>query len=81
MLGLLRSAYAIVTMDEDPSFLRYGYFSAEHAASVRQELPKLCSELRPHAFALVGSFGIPGALLSPLAFDWVAANAWSAVQH
>lgn len=81
VLGLLRSMYALVIMEEDSAFLRYGYLSTANAASVRKEIPKLCSELRPHSLALVDSFGIPDALLSPIAFNWVDANAWSSVQY
>ncbi|XP_074313080.1 acyl-coenzyme A oxidase 3, peroxisomal-like isoform X2 [Silene latifolia] len=80
VLGLLRTLYALIVLEEDVSFLRYGYLTVENAAVVRQEVIKLCSELRPHALALVSSFGIPDAFLSPLAFDWVDANAWSSVQ-
>ncbi|KAI3440777.1 Acyl-coenzyme A oxidase [Psidium guajava] len=80
-LALLRSMYALTCMEEDASFLRYGYLSTENAAAVRKEVAKLCSELRPHALALVSSFGIPDAFLSPIAFNWVDANSWSSVQH
>lgn len=81
ILALLRSMYALTCMEEDASFLRYGYLSTENAAAVRKEVAKLCSELRPHALALVSSFGIPDAFLSPIAFNWVDANSWSSVQH
>ncbi|XP_015953674.1 acyl-coenzyme A oxidase 3, peroxisomal [Arachis duranensis] len=81
VLGLLRSLYALISVDEDAAFLRYGYLSTENAAAVRKEVPKLCTELRPHAFALVSSFGIPDAFLSPIAYDWVGSNAWSSAQH
>ncbi|KAK6134356.1 hypothetical protein DH2020_031897 [Rehmannia glutinosa] len=80
-LGLLRSMYVLVTLDEDAAFLRYGYLTTENAATVRKEVAKLCSEMRPHALALVSSFGIPDAFLSPIAFDWVAANSWSTNQN
>ncbi|KAK2973266.1 hypothetical protein RJ640_001922 [Escallonia rubra] len=80
ILGLLRTTYALITMEEDAAFLRYGFLSRENAAAVRKEVGKLCSELRPHALALVSSFGIPDAFLSPIAFNWVAANSWSSVQ-
>ncbi|KAK6134299.1 hypothetical protein DH2020_031922 [Rehmannia glutinosa] len=69
-LGLLRSMYVLVTLDEDAAFLRYGYLNTENAAIVRKEVAKLCSEMRPQALALVSSFGIPDAFLSPIAFDW-----------
>ncbi|KAI7734247.1 hypothetical protein M8C21_011560 [Ambrosia artemisiifolia] len=80
VLGLLRSMYTTIVMEEDASFLRYGYLSTDNAAVVRKEVLKLCSELRPHALALVTSFGIPDALLGPIAFNWIDANAWSSVK-
>ncbi|KAL6570785.1 Acyl-coenzyme A oxidase 3, peroxisomal [Orobanche gracilis] len=79
--SLLRSMYVLVTLDEDAAFLRYGYLTKENAAVVRKEVAKLCREIRPHALALVSSFGIPDAFLSPIAFDWVAANSWCVAQH
>ncbi|KAJ4842176.1 Acyl-coenzyme A oxidase 3, peroxisomal [Turnera subulata] len=77
VLGLVRSMYAVVCMEEDPSFLRYGYLSPQNDAAVRKEVTKLCSELRPHALALVNSFGVPDAFLSPISYDWIQANSWS----
>ncbi|XP_031492839.1 acyl-coenzyme A oxidase 3, peroxisomal [Nymphaea colorata] len=79
VLGLLRTMYALVSMEEGSSFLRYGFLSVTNAAAVRREVAKLCSDLRPHALSLVSSFGIPDAYLSPLAFDWIEANSWSSV--
>lgn len=76
VLGLLRSLYAVTCMDEDAAFLRYGYLSTENSSAVRKEMPKLCAELRPHALALVSSFGIPDAFLSPIAYNWVDSNSW-----
>ncbi|XP_016462915.1 acyl-coenzyme A oxidase 3, peroxisomal-like isoform X1 [Nicotiana tabacum] len=81
ILGLVRSMYALVTVDEDVAFLRYGYLSTDNAAMVRKEVAKLCSELRPHALSLVSSFGIPDAFLGPIAFNWVEANVWSSEQN
>ncbi|XP_006656066.3 acyl-coenzyme A oxidase 3, peroxisomal [Oryza brachyantha] len=77
ILGLLRSLYVMVCIDESASFLRYGCLSKENVAAARKEVMTLCSELRPHALAIVSSFGIPDAFLSPLAFDWIEANARS----
>lgn len=77
MLGLLRSMYALICLEEDAAFLRYGYLSTENAAAVRREVAMLCGELRPHALALVSSFGIPDAFLGPIAFNWIDANSWS----
>ncbi|KAH6788890.1 acyl-CoA oxidase 3 [Perilla frutescens var. frutescens] len=81
VLSLVRSMYVLVTLDEDPAFLRYGYLTTDNAATVRMELANLCSEIRPHALSLVSSFGIPDAFLSPIAFNWIAANSWSASQN
>ncbi|GMY08793.1 acyl-coenzyme A oxidase 3, peroxisomal-like isoform X1 [Fagus crenata] len=81
LLALLRSLYALICLEEDAAFLRYGYLSMDNAAAVRKEGTELCSELRPHALALVTSFGVPDAFLSPIAFNWIDANAWSSVQH
>ncbi|KAL8461163.1 hypothetical protein ACS0TY_032587 [Phlomoides rotata] len=80
MLSLMRSMYVVTTLDEDAAFLRYGYLTRENAATVRKEVGNLCTEIRPHALSLVTSFGIPDAFLSPIAFDWIAANSWSTSQ-
>ncbi|CAN8306123.1 unnamed protein product [Cochlearia groenlandica] len=71
VLGLVRSMYVLICLEEDPSFLRYGYLSRDNVCDVRSEVSKLCGELRPHALALVDSFGIPHAFLGPIAFDLV----------
>lgn len=76
VLGLLRSMYALISIEEDSSFLRYGYLSPGNSAAVRKEVIKLCSDLRPHALGIVSSFGIPDSFLGPIAFDWVEANLW-----
>ncbi|XP_052882350.1 putative acyl-coenzyme A oxidase At3g06690 isoform X2 [Gossypium arboreum] len=80
VLGMVRSLYGLICV-EDASFLRYGYLSVENAAAVRSEITKVCGELRPHALALVSSFGIPHAFLSPIAFNWIDANSWSSIQQ
>uniref|UniRef100_A0A6N2LVW6 acyl-CoA oxidase n=1 Tax=Salix viminalis TaxID=40686 RepID=A0A6N2LVW6_SALVM len=81
VLGLLRSMYALICLEEDAAFLRYGYLSTGNAAAVRKEVTKLCGELRPHALALVSSLGIPDAFLGPIAFNWIDANSSSSVKH
>ncbi|BFG25096.1 hypothetical protein CerSpe_113690 [Prunus speciosa] len=81
VLAMLRSMYALICLEEDPAFLRFGYLSTDNVAAVRKEVSRLCAELRPHALALVSSFGIPDAFLSPIAFNWIDANSWSSVQH
>lgn len=80
VLGLLRSLY-VLTCLEDVAFLQYGYLSLDNAGSVRTEITKLCGELRPHALALVSSYGIPDAFLSPIAFNWIEANSGSSVEQ
>ncbi|KAJ4836031.1 hypothetical protein Tsubulata_011355, partial [Turnera subulata] len=80
VLGLVRSMYAVIIMEEDSSFLRYGYLSLQNDAAIRKEVKNLCRELRPHALALVSSFGIPDAFLSPIAYDWIQANSWSSAK-
>ncbi|KAL4281632.1 hypothetical protein GQ457_03G006780 [Hibiscus cannabinus] len=80
VLGTLRSLYGLICL-EDAAFLRYGYLSVDDGALVRREITKTCGEIRPHALALVSSFGIPDAFLSPIAFNWIDANAWASVQH
>ncbi|KAG2324076.1 hypothetical protein Bca52824_006804, partial [Brassica carinata] len=52
VVGLVRSTYALICIEEDPSFLRYGYLSRDNVGDVRREVSKLCRELRPHALAL-----------------------------
>ncbi|URE08857.1 acyl-coenzyme A oxidase [Musa troglodytarum] len=81
VLGLLRSMYALICAEEGASFLRYGYLSLDGAAAARKEVMKLCCDLRPHALAVVSSFGIPDAFLSPIAFDWIQANSWSSLDE
>ncbi|XP_039026882.1 putative acyl-coenzyme A oxidase At3g06690 [Hibiscus syriacus] len=78
VLGTPRSLYALICL-EDVSHVRYGYLSVENGAGVRREITKICSELRPLALALITSFGIPDAFLSPIAFNWIEANSWSSV--
>ncbi|KAK8363682.1 hypothetical protein V6Z11_A03G181100 [Gossypium hirsutum] len=80
VLGMVRSLYGLICVEDD-SFLRYGYLSVENAAAVRSEITKVCGELRPHALALVSSFGIPHSFLSPIAFNWIDANSWSSIQQ
>ncbi|KAG9146682.1 hypothetical protein Leryth_005031 [Lithospermum erythrorhizon] len=77
ILSLLRSLYALVTIEEDAAFLRYGFLSTVQAAAIRNEVAMLCTVLRPHALHLVSSFGIPDAFLGPIAFNWVEANSLS----
>ncbi|KAM5578249.1 hypothetical protein ABKV19_008519 [Rosa sericea] len=81
VLATLRTLYALICLEEDAAFLRYGYLSTDNVAAVRKEVSSLCRELRPHALALVSSFGIPDAFLGPIAFNWIESNSWSSVQQ
>ncbi|XP_065875944.1 acyl-coenzyme A oxidase 3, peroxisomal-like [Euphorbia lathyris] len=80
VLGLLRSMFGLICMEEDATFLRYGYLTTENAAAIRKEVNQLCGELRPHALGLVSSFGIPDAFLSPIAFNWIDSNSLSSAK-
>ena len=55
---------------------RYKYITQEQGQAIHMELPALCKEVRPHALALVQSFGFPHHILGPIAFDWVDFEAW-----
>eukprot|EP00898_Chlorokybus_atmophyticus_P008974 jgi/Chlat1/9078/Chrsp94S08324 len=75
-LELLRSLHALAVMDEEPTLLRYGYISPKQSQQVHQQVAALCKQVRPHALTLVDSWGLPRHLLGPIAFDWVAYNAY-----
>eukprot|EP00897_Mesotaenium_endlicherianum_P007553 jgi/Mesen1/6826/ME000035S06196 len=76
VLGLLQSLYVWTSVDENAVFLRYGYVTPEQAQAVQKEVVALCSELRPHALALLDSTGIAPHLLGPIAHDWVEFNSY-----
>ncbi|VVA90179.1 unnamed protein product [Arabis nemorensis] len=44
VLGLVRSMYALICLEEDPPLLRYGYLSRDNVGDVRREVSKLCVE-------------------------------------
>jgi hypothetical protein len=46
------------------------------AQAIHEEVAMLCHEVRPHTLGLVESWGLPRHLLGPIAFDWVAYNAY-----
>ncbi|CAI5961359.1 unnamed protein product [Closterium sp. NIES-65] len=81
VLTLLTTVFAMVTVDEDPVFLRYGYVSTEQGQAIHDEVALLCKEVRPHALPLVHAFGLPGHLLGPIAFDWVDFESWKNVEQ
>ncbi|KAK9906083.1 hypothetical protein M0R45_000028 [Rubus argutus] len=53
VLATLRTMYALICLEEDAAFLRYGYLSADNIAAVRKEVSRLCRELRPPCTCLV----------------------------
>lgn len=79
VLGLLRALYVLKTVDENPVFLRYGYITTEQSQAIQKEIVQLCTDIRPHALALVDSFGIPQPFLGPIASDWIKYNSWEYV--
>lgn len=81
LFGVLRSMYVLICVEEDSSFLRYGYLSLDNAAAARKEVMKLCNDLRPHVLSVIRSYGIPDAFLGPIAFDWIQANSWSSLSN
>ena len=74
ILKLCGELYALRRIDTQPVFLRLRALSPMKAEAVHDEILRLCEALRPHAIDLVDAFGIPGHLLAPIAFDWVAHN-------
>lgn len=65
----MRLIYAMIVMEEDSSFIRYGYLSIDNVVVVRKEVLELCSELRLHTLALVSSFGIPNGFFGTYSFQ------------
>jgi acyl-CoA oxidase len=68
VLTLLRNVFALQHIEQNlGDFLEDGFLSGAHAASLRALLRTLYTRLRPHALALVDSFGLPDFVVeSPL---------------
>ncbi len=65
VLKLLCDMYALSRLEADRGwFLESGYIAGSKSKAIRNQVNKLCSEIRPHATALVNAFGIPDAILS-----------------
>ncbi len=65
ILNQLCCLYALWQIEEDKGwFLESGYMEAAKTKAIRRQIDKLCWEIRPHALALVESFGIPDACLA-----------------
>lgn len=71
ILEKLCTLYALSRLEADRGwFLESGYFEGVKAKAIRQQVNRLCAELRPDAVALVDAFGIPDKLLgAPIALD------------
>jgi acyl-CoA oxidase len=68
VLGRLSALFALSRMHYGIGwFLEKGYVEGGKSRAIRDEMNRLCVELRPDAVALVEAFGIPEALLPPFA--------------
>ena len=65
ILSALCDLYALSHLERHRAwFLEQGLFAGAKARAITDQVDLVCSELRPHAVALVDSFGIPDALLA-----------------
>ena len=65
MLGSLCDLFALHRIEEDRGwFLEHNYIEAAKAKAIRDEVNKLCFEIRAQANPLVEAFGIPDELLA-----------------
>jgi len=68
-LADLCALWSLWRIEEDAGwFLENGYLEGAKAGALRAEVLALCAELRPAAVPLVDAFGVPEALLPPIAF-------------
>ena len=68
-LATLCALWSLWRIDADAGwFLENGYLEGAKAGAIRAEVLALCAELRPLAVPLVDAFGVPDALLPPIAF-------------
>jgi acyl-CoA oxidase len=65
----LAALFALSRLEADAGwFLEKGYFEGGKSRAIRAQVNRLCADVRPHAVAYVDAFGIPDALLAPIAF-------------
>ena len=65
VLTRCRDLYALSRIEADRGwFLEHGYIEPPKSKAIRDEVNRLCAELRPDAEALVDGFAIPGACLA-----------------
>jgi len=68
-LQLLADLYALDAIERDLAwFLEKGVVEPVKAEAVRREVNALCRDVRPYAESLADGFGVPDALLPPIAF-------------
>ena len=68
---LIRKVFLLFCLEsverEISLLLEFGYFTPDHARSVRRSFSQLCRELRTHAVVLVDAYDLPDFILkSPL---------------
>jgi acyl-CoA oxidase len=68
-LARLSALFALSRIESDRGwFLEAGYLSTSKSHAIREQVTRLCAEIRPDAVALVDGFGIPDSLLgAPIA--------------
>jgi acyl-CoA oxidase len=78
MLHALCSLYALsCILDNMGWYLTFNYFTPAKSKAIWEEVNHVCGLIRPHARALVDSFGIPEGLIdAPIAGDWLRAFAY-----
>lgn len=65
ILGKLCTLFALSRIEEDRGwFLENGYIEGNKAKAIRDQVSRLCTEIRPDAVALVDAFGIPNEILN-----------------
>ena len=82
ILHMVCALFALWTIQQNMGFFStFNYMSQLKVKAIWNEINRLCEALRPHARALVDSFGIPESMLAPIAGDWVAAYSYPNVPN
>ena len=69
-LESLRALFAIWRLHDDVGwYLENDYLDGRKARALRKLFGRQCAEVRRHSVALVNAFGIPDAMLGPVAFE------------
>ena len=81
-LERMRALYAVSEIHRDVSwFLETEYVAPRKARALRKLKASLCAEVAPDAVAYVNAFGIPDAMLGPIAFENYAEHSMLARQN